>query len=353
MNRKSKIILAAFLFGALPWIGGCTTFVLWWIRPASGFEVSPAPPAPDYADRKFWAALPDEIDDADAVPPGSGFSDEQAAAKADVFYVHPTTFVSSDGWNAKSDGYPLEVYGLRPIKQASVFNGSARVYAPRYRQATLYAFVDDKNGSPALDLAAADVRAAFDYYLKNFNKGRPYILAGHSQGSLMLLRLMRERLDQAAGRRDSRFIAAYLPGWAVRPEDFTELRPCERPGEISCYVSWNSKLWGSQLEDFPIPATRYAGGVCVNPMSWLRNEEAVPRERHAGSVDKYFVELHRNYIEAKCQGEMLWVRLPERNEAYESSRDRRNYHIVDYNLFYVNLRVNINERVQAFLSRRR
>jgi hypothetical protein len=349
MRPKYVIILTA-LAAALSLLGGCNTLVFWLIRPSAPFESYTPPPAPDYAQSRYWAALPDMLDDADALPPDAGLSDSQATAKVDVFYVHPTTYVSSDSWNAASAEYPLEVYGLRPVKQASVFNGSARVYAPRYRQATLYAFIDHENGAQALNVAATDVRAAFEYYLANFNKGRPYILAGHSQGSLMLLRLMQERLDQKRGRRDARFVAAYLPGWAIRSDDFQNLQACEGARETACYVSWNSKLWGTPLKDFPIEATRYSGGVCVNPLSWKRDEQPAPSANHLGSVDKYFVDLHRNYVEAKCEGEMLWVRLP-RNEAYESSRDRRNYHIVDYNLFYMNLRENVEQRVQAFLRR--
>ena len=349
MNRLTLTIRMLCLGGALLFTGQCLTFVLWKIRPSGSFEEYSPPAPPDYSRRENWAALPDMQDDADTVPPGSGLEDRQDEARVDVFYVHPTTYSGSDSWNAESAAYPLEVYGLRPIKQATVFNGSARVFAPRYRQATLYSFVDRVNGEKALAVAEEDVAAAFEYYLEHYNNGRPYILAGHSQGSLLVYRTMLKQLDRP--RPDPRFVVAYLPGTEVEQEKFQHMQPCDSPAAVRCYISWNSKAWGSQPQDFKVAATRYKGGVCVNPLSWHHDTDTVPKTKHIGSVDKHFEKIEHNYVEAKCENESLWVRIP-RNDDYESSLDWRNYHIVDYNLFYLDLRKNVQQRIDAYFKRR-
>ena len=153
-------------------------------KPFHQFSHYAPPPIPDYALEKNWAALPNKKDSADAVPVNSSEIDNQNVAQADVFYIYPTLNFSRAGWNARVDSKRLnkriDKYPIR--MQASVFNGSCKVYSPRYRQATFGSFLEKKPGSgkQALDLAYQDVKAAFDYYLNNYNHGRPFIIAGHS-----------------------------------------------------------------------------------------------------------------------------------------------------------------------------
>ena len=105
-----------------------------------------APPAPDYSNLEHWAALPDREDAADLTP--EGINDGQADAAVDVFFVHPTTFLSSTGWNAPMGDLASGNWVDNAVMpgQASVFNGAARVYAPRYRQAQIYAFFALEDG---------------------------------------------------------------------------------------------------------------------------------------------------------------------------------------------------------------
>ncbi|HEX8350568.1 MAG TPA: DUF3089 domain-containing protein, partial [Hymenobacter sp.] len=138
------------------------------IKPSRDFDGYPVSPSPDYSQATNWAALPDRIDAADVVP-SSLLHDQQRTAAADVFFVHPTTFYGRGTWNASLQNGQVNQFTDRVTmrKQASVFNAAGRIYAPRYRQATLYAFFDDKggNGKKALALAYSDVKAAFQYYL--------------------------------------------------------------------------------------------------------------------------------------------------------------------------------------------
>tara|TARA_B100001939_G_scaffold345420_1_gene361923 strand:+ start:5879 stop:6754 length:876 start_codon:yes stop_codon:yes gene_type:complete len=267
----------------------------------------------------------------------------------DIFYVHPTTYFSDDSWNADAEGYSLELMGLKPLRQVSVFHGIGRIYAPRYRQATLASFtqIGSSNSEAALDLALEDIRTAFAYYMKYHNQGRPYILAGHSQGSYLLFRLLQGELDVPEASRDRRFIVAYLIGATIHQDWFVNLEPCASAERISCYVSWNSREWGTTLEDFAHSNPGLEGSVCVNPVSWRLNGKETSRECHLGSVDKYFENPRSQYVEARCEGSLLWVRHPE-NSDYRSTFDSSNYHIMDYNLFYADIRANALLRIQSF-----
>ncbi|OAV43007.1 hypothetical protein A3850_000155 [Lewinella sp. 4G2] len=144
--------------------------------------------------------------------------DQQANARADVFFLHPThyrnTTESSTDWNANV--YDLEINEAvddGSIKnQASIFNAAGKIYAPRYRQANLKVYYSEgrKMAKRALDIAYDDILRAFDYYLKNHNNGRPIIIAGHSQGTTHAKRLLRDRFDGKPLQQQ--LVAAYLPG---------------------------------------------------------------------------------------------------------------------------------------------
>jgi hypothetical protein len=159
------------------------------------FDPSAVPPAPDYAQPTSWAALPTLEDDADvSLPELPALA--RGAAGADVFFVHPTTFVAKQ-WNAPIDDPAIVEATARgaTLIEASAFNACCAVYAPRYRQASGKAFVDPSpDGDRAVDLAYTDVAAAFAAFLERRGAARPFILASHSQGSALAARLLREEI---------------------------------------------------------------------------------------------------------------------------------------------------------------
>ena len=158
-------------------------------HPAKPFSQTPAPPAPDYTQPKAWMAFPGRSGLERSVPAGFVAVDE-ASAPADVFFVHPTTYLKNDVWNA---GY--DVHGLydEPVLmgQLSAFNGCCRLYAPRYRQASLHSL---GKSLPAVEVAYADVSRAFRYYIAHENHGRPFIIASHSQGSQLAVQLLQSEI---------------------------------------------------------------------------------------------------------------------------------------------------------------
>lgn len=310
--------------------------------PRTPFQAAAVPPAPDYSNRAHWAALPDRRDAADSLP-GPGLADGQATATADVFFIHPTTFNSAKGWNGALEDEKLNSETDRwPIRhQASVFNGSCRVFAPRYRQATLGAFYqsDLQSRQQALALAYEDVKAAFEYYLSHENQGRPIIIASHSQGTVHAVRLVKEYFD---GKPLSKqLVAAYLVGWALGPTEFAAITPCVDSTQTGCFVSWCTWAWGAtENQDW------YEHAFAVNPVSWRLDTAATPQQAHRGMVLRSFDRVRPALVQAAVHAGRLWVTKPDLPG--KSLIHIQNYHVADYNLFWLDIRLNAACRVRSF-----
>lgn len=176
------------------------------------------------------------------------------AAKADCFYVYPTASIDP-GLN--SDMIPGKEEQGQAASQFAAFASVCRTFAPVYRQVTLTALraalvtppVGSTGGRAALgagfDLAFGDVRAAWHDYLARDNHGRPFVLIGHSQGSIMLKRLIAEEIDgkPLAGR----MVSAILPGVTVLVPtgkdvggDLKTIPLCRAATQTGCVVTWAS-----------------------------------------------------------------------------------------------------------------
>jgi len=319
------------------------------IKPGQDFARYTPSTSPDYAEAANWAALPGRRDSADAVPYGSGLRDEQPIAAADVFFVHPTTYYSRGGWNASLHDRKVNTFTDRSVmrKQASVFNAAARIYAPRYRQATLFSFFDEQsdNGKQALTLAYGDVKAAFQYYLDHYNQGRPIIIASHSQGTVHATQLLHDFFDNNPRLR-KQLVAAYLIGYHVGTKEYQAIQPCQDSTQTGCYVSWNAVEWGKEFAPFE-------GGVATNPLTWKIDTLAASKTLNLGGVPQSFNRIDRQVVDAKAHNGLVWIHppvasgyprflLPGKPELHAS------FHIADYSLFYMNLRRNAVSRVAAW-----
>ena len=326
------------------WISLITFFVAYQLSAQS---------APDYSDLYYWAAHPDKKDNADKVP-DSALQTNQQESEVDVFFLHPTTHTKGspkDNWNGN-----LRDEALREktdegtiLHQASIFNGAGRVFAPYYRQAHLKAYFTKKKdlAKAAFDLAYEDVKAAFEHYLANENKGRPIILASHSQGTTHMGRLMQEYFDKDADLRE-RLVAAYLIGMPVPKNSFENIPPCELPEQTGCFCSWRTFQAGH------LPK-RYDLGdhiAVTNPLSWKATEEKVSKTMNPGSVlakfEKGFVP---NLVGAQVHNGVLWVEKPQFPGSFLLIS--KNYHIADFNLFYLSVRENSILRKQTYLENRK
>lgn len=317
------------------------------------FESVSTPPVPDYTKASHWAALPDKRDAADSLPKGIDLKDKQAIADADVFFIYPTIFTGEPAnnyrWNADVNDEKLnkEIQSSTILNQASVFNGSCKVYAPYYRQAHLYAFytTDQTEAKKALDLAYLDVKAAFDVYLNQFNNGRPIVIASHSQGSYHAERLLKDYFDGKPLRE--KLVAAYLIGRAVKPDAFTTIRPSEKPDEVGVWSSWNTFA----KKHYPKNYERYfKEAQSTNPLLWNSSETFASKELNKGGVGPKFT-YYPQLADAQNHAGMLWINKPYiKGRAF--IRTKR-WHYADINLFYMNIRENVELRIQRYLQQNR
>jgi hypothetical protein len=262
-------------------------------------QAQPASAAPDYSKDSAWLCLPGRKDicstplpTTDLNPNGYGSPAESSIARdppIDCFYVYPT--VSSDpGLN--SDLNPGREEKLATESQFARFASVCRPFAPIYRQMTLgavAAYSAGANIDAAAALAYSDVLAAWRNYIRTRNNGRPFVLIGHSQGSLMLQMLIAREIenDPAVARRMK---LAVIPGYDVLvPQGklvggtFKKTPLCSRPGETACVMTWTS----FREKNVPPPGAIFGYADqprmtvgCVNP--------ALPGSRDWAKLDSYW-----------------------------------------------------------------
>lgn len=318
------------------------------------------PPPPDYARSAAWAAGLHGPGASTAVPIGATLAARRPVA--DVFFVHPTTFRSDSRWNQDiADTATNEWTDASSIaRQASIFNGCCRIFAPRYRQAS---FLDRDGGrTKALDLAYGDIERAFDRYLRVENRGRPFILAGHSQGAWLIAKLLERRIDGTPLAR--RMVAAYVIGVNVAEGDFgrryRQLQPCDTPLQTGCVVQWNAVLPDA---DLPAIARRSEQAfvdrygdvpgrttLCVNPLTFDRgrpsaaaSKGALPGEPGAGPLRP----LVPGKVAARCEQGLLVVTADPTLDLAPLPGGSLHYH--DLGLFYADVRANAVARVRAWI----
>jgi hypothetical protein len=243
----------------------------------------PAAPAPvDYANAANWVCLPGRDDacarpqpTADLNPAGYGpvtSSVPAADPPIDCFYVYPT--VSRDpGLN--SDLTAGEETGVAMV-QFGRFATLCRPYAPLYRSATLSAIpraLAGEDVSGAFNMAYGDVLAAWHYYLEHYNHGRPYVLVGHSQGTIHLTRLLATEIENSPAA--AHMLSALLIGFAVEvPEgrvvggSFQHIPLCTSAGQTGCVVTYMSfRATNPPARDAFLGRATHAGMTagCTNP----------------------------------------------------------------------------------------
>ena len=329
--------------------------------PRGHFQAPPPKSGPDYASDPAWLAKPSLATDPSRWVP-DGVISTRVDSPAATFFIHPTTYLERDRWNAPLDLAPDAAArtNLFVQSQASTFNAVSEVWAPRYRQAAYGAFLlKSEDATRALDLAYRDVLAAFDVFLAAQPRDKPLILAGHSQGALHLSRLLADRKDALEGR----LVAAYVVGWPLSVTADLPLMgraACTAPDQIGCILSWQSfaepanpslimDSWvGTKAADGNI--RRRADMVCVNPLTGTSGGAAPPSANLGTlqpSADYSTATFAPGQVGARCDDGLLLV-----NGALPSVGGfvlpGNNYHPFDYALFWGSVRADVERRLAAF-----
>jgi len=334
--------------------------------PAFPFDPARAPPPPDYADIASWAALPETRDAGDTAPAGVSLGD-QAQAEVDVFFIYPTVFFGRDAWNAdpRDAGY-RQLVSDGPLRgQASLFSGCCRVYSPHYRQMTLGGYMKwSPNSVAATELAYSDVARAFDEFLKR-NKGRPFIIAGHSQGTRIARLLIERRIDGQPIA--NRMVAAYLIGHWIEAEWFDRLkslRACTGATDTGCAITYSTFAEGrnatSQRQTLA-RTSNYAPErvkrpyTCINPLNWSTGPARADKRLNRGAwlfgPGPQPRAAEPGLVSARCKDGALYVSPPGQKIYTDLVIPFGNFHNLDYNMVYMNLRENLPVRIGAFWKR--
>jgi Protein of unknown function (DUF3089) len=309
---------------------------------------SDAGPATDYAQSNNWMVVPT--------------SDDKAV---DVFWVYGTEYQKAN--SSAPNLSPIDDAGMRSGAQsafartAAVFDGTANIYAPYYRQLDATYVLNlssDQQSAAEGGTPTTDVTAAFTYFLEHYNKGRPFIVAGHSQGSDVLLHLLSGYL---ASHRDvyARMIAAYVIGCSVTPDYLsanTHLAFAERADDTGVLISYNTE---APTIAAPDPVVQ-PGALAINPITWTRSETVAPSSESLGAwlpdssgtygkVPAYAdaqVDTSKNAIVTTTPDESKWA-----PGGPNSPLPAGVYHPFDYPFYFFDLQANAKVRVAAYLAK--
>ncbi|TCD04935.1 DUF3089 domain-containing protein [Erythrobacteraceae bacterium CFH 75059] len=341
--------------------------------PTRQFEPQAALAPNAYADPALWLARPGlqgpnpvlfrpRLEN--APDGGDGRVAPPTPVRAAVFFVHPTSFVARSQWNAPLDDPESQELARTYLRgMASPFAGATQVWAPRYRQATVGAFLArSPDADAAIDAAYQDVAQAFAQFLQDVPADLPIVLAGHSQGALHILRLLNETVGDDLRRR---LAVAYIIGWPVsadRDLPSLGLPACAQPDQRGCIVSWSSfaepadpsALLGTYAASlgFDGQARGDSPIVCTNPLTGRSGGEAPaaanlgtlkPEENNGDAV------LVPGAVPARCDRRgLLLIGAPPRMGS--AVLPGNNYHVYDIPLFWANLRADFARRLAGAAS---
>ncbi|WP_156792305.1 DUF3089 domain-containing protein [Desulfotalea psychrophila] len=269
----------------------------------------------------------------------------------DLFYVYPTIYAEKNPANMNIGNRELRQRARHLIDaQASVYGESANIFAPLYRQMSMARLDGNSDAlqSPFFQKGYEDVARAFDFYLQHLNGGRPFILAGHSQGSMVLIQLMRKKFADRALQK--KLVAAYLIGYSVTAEDFKNypwMKPAQGASDTGVIISYNTQSITAKDSPVLLP-----GAYGINPLNWSRTEPA-NKSMNRGAVFFRDNEIEREiphyagaYIDPATGA--LITQLPEKLNT--GSFPAGVYHRFDYALWFRNLEENVQNRCETYLS---
>lgn len=327
-----------------------------WLDPKQPFQTYRPPPAPDYANPDAWALIP-------AKPTLWTPSDPPA----DVFFVSPTTFDGGRDWNGPIDDRGSNRFLSRAMlpNYAGPFQRIGRVFAPRYRQASLYAFMTNKeDAQESRRFAYNDVRQAFETFLARYNDGRPIILVGVEQGGGLSARLLSDEVaqDPSLARRIAAvyLIDTIVPANSYRPD--AVLPACEKPGEAHCVIAWMQADSDADAEKLAKRALVWSGDgqlvdfkgrppLCTNPILGRPSASVAPIHQHLGAANATGLEwgVHPAFmphqVSAQCVGGFLRVSKPLSPSLKAAGGWTDRLKEPPFNLFYADEEADVKARV--------
>lgn len=283
----------------------------------------------------------------------------------DVFLIAPSVDTKDEFIMRLDDEETKQKFLGALNMERGIYEDNARLYAPYYSQGSLKVYdfnlTSDAEREKYLKIAYKDVKAAFIYYLKHENKGRPFILAGFSQGADMCLRLARDFLG--CEKLNNKLIAIYAIGWPLDYEfvnKYNYIKPAVSSNDIGVAVTLECEAPDVKETDiYKADVKSYA----INPLSWRVDEVKADKDFNLGACfTDYSGKINKeinNFCGAYLDLTRGVVKIPAEDvnkdeyKAYLSFLPEGCYHIYDYLFFYRNLQENVKVRINAYLNRER
>ena len=283
----------------------------------------------------------------------------------DTFYIYSTIYFGAN--EGDSDYATLdnaEMLAGIPIEHAiksSVFEEATNLFIPLYRQSSMkYAaevYMKDGNIDAALiSIPYTDITAALDYYFENYNQGRPFVIAGHSQGSA-ILRLVLKGYFKEHPDYYKRMVAAYAIGYSITKDDLEanpHLKFATGETDTGVIISWHAEGPKNVEVNFPIPSVIIAkNGIAINPLNWKRDETYAPASMNLGSIvmdETGKTEIRDIDGDAQvclARGTVVTNAKATPNDMVDLAGPQC-YHQDDYSIFYNNIKDNVAKRIAAY-----
>lgn len=329
--------------------------------PGEPFQTYQKPNPPDYTQPGSWLTRPD-LDVDPFLDPTRG----------DVFVIVPGVYKGGEHWNLPVDDARRRMKLERIVRPNYVapYRSAGRLFAPHYRQASLYTFMTTREDARrAQNFAYQDVRIAFEYFLKHSPPERPIIIAGHGQGASHAQRLL---ADYFQGDLKKRLAAAYIIDHPLPLDKFDDalagLKPCNTEAETWCVVAYGAFMPGEHVlaerfvnrltvfddRDYSIVAGRPL--LCVNPLLWNQSSDYAPRRLHMGGIAAEGLDANTDpaplakQTGAQCQAGVLYVDKPKSRVLRRPKKFGGKFRTLPSNLFYEDIRVNAKTRVDALID---
>jgi len=240
-------------------------------------------------------------------------------------------------------------------EMAGPFKDITNLFMPYYRQVALSKAEDFNKDGVAYayfvkeNITYKDVVTALDYYFDHYNNGRPFILAGHSQGSCICYLLLEDYFKNHPDYY-ARMVAAYPVGWARDKAYYaknTHLKFAEGETESGVVISWNTI--GPNAVDRTIVVPDNA--VAINPLNWKKDDTYASKEENKGSLVNGKIVM--NYADAKINVERGYVECNTELEYLVNDRviGDKSLHNGDYQLFFNNVKENALKRIETYLKK--
>ncbi len=276
----------------------------------------------------------------------------------DLFIICPTVDMGSDNrFNLNLDNKKIKTSFVGALTmETGIYDQACDVYAPFYRQMTLTAY-GNEHEETYRNKAYQDVKSSFIYYFEHYNKGRPFILAGFSQGAQMGLMLMQDLFDDP--KYSKLLVASYLIGWRVTEDAISDapwIKMASGESDIGCVISFNSEA-PKVSTSFVVPEGTKT--LAINPLNWKTDNTPADASfnkgacftDYSGNIKKEIPQLTGAYLD-NTRGTL---KIPDISPAdYPPIFDlfsKGEYHLYDYQFFFRNLQENVLKRVNVYLAK--